>query len=104
MLEGRGKIGDSCKHKIVGAGVRHEDAVWEPLDSVRDTRRGGGCDVHIIRADVAAGGAMRSPGSTSRRSIVDKDLDASRSDGMCAKIVSTSVKTCIGGHSCRLKV
>ena len=30
MLEGRGKIGDSCNHKIVGAGVRHEGAVGEP--------------------------------------------------------------------------
>ena len=48
------------------------------------------------RSDVIAGGAMRSPGSTSRWFIVNEDLDASRSDGVCAKIMST-VKTGIGG-------
>ena len=50
-FEGCGKIGDSCNHKIVGAGIRHEDAVGEPLDGISDTRCGGGGDVNVITAE-----------------------------------------------------
>ena len=103
-LEGCGKIGDSCNHKIVGAGIRHEDAVGEPLDGISDTRCGGGCDVNVItsvvlksRSDIIAGDTMRSPGSPRRWFIVNEDLDASRGDGVGAKIMSTAMNTCISG-------